>query len=59
MNRNILLTFETDAGYNTFGWFESIDEINDFIATSEGVVALIDCIDCSNCIQIELSELGN
>lgn len=59
MNKNILLTFETDAGYNTFGWFDSIEEINEFIMRAEGIVALIECIDCTNCKEIDLSELGS
>lgn len=59
MEQNILLTYEHVGGYLTYGWFESINEANDFVMISEEIASLIECIDCTNCKEIDLSQLGS
>lgn len=59
MNKNILLTFEHVKGYNTYGWFKSIEEIDEFVMMTNVVKSLIECVDCSNCCEIDLDELGS
>lgn len=58
MDNTILLTYTHVNGYDTFGWFTSIDEIDNFIILEGVVKSLIECVDCSKSTEIELSELG-
>lgn len=57
MEQNILLTYEHIDGYSTYGWFENIEYVNHFIQNASEIKNIIECIDCSNCKQINLSEL--
>lgn len=59
MDRNILLTYKHKDGYDTFGWFEDMEECNDFIERYIGgiVAEVSECVDCSNCRDI-ISELN-
>lgn len=64
MDRNILLTYKHKDGHDTFSWFESIEECNDFIECYIGgmVAEVSECVDCSNCrdmideLKYKLSE---
>lgn len=38
MDRNFLLTYTHTKGYLTYGWFESIEEMNDFISSSSSTI---------------------
>lgn len=57
MEQNILLTYEHIDGYNTYAWFTSIKDVNDFIITSKEITSLIECMDCTNCKEIDLAQL--
>lgn len=57
MERNILLTYEHVDGYNTCGWFTSIEYVCHFIQNTNEIKDITECVDCSNCKQIDLSEL--
>ena len=57
MEQNILLTYEHIGGYNTYGWFESVEYVCDFIKNTDEIKNIIECVDCSNCRQISLSDL--
>lgn len=60
MNNRILLTYKNREGLCTYGWFESINDIDQFMVSeeSEDVVELLECIDCTNANNIDLNELG-
>lgn len=49
-NKNILLTYKHKDGYDTFTWFEDMEDCNDFVGYYyENVFTEIyDCVDCSN-----------
>lgn len=57
MEQNILLTYEHVGGHLTYGWFESVEYVYDFIQNTDEIKNIIECLDCSNCKQINLSEL--
>jgi|GEM_PF-6777214 len=59
MNNKILLTYTHIKGYDTYDWFDSIDEVNEFVMTSSIVQALIECVDCSLAKSIPLEGLGD
>lgn len=54
MYQNILLTFEHINGYNTYAWFETIDDARYFVSNSTEVKSIIECCDCSNAIEVIL-----
>lgn len=60
MDNKILLTYRHIDGYFTYEWFQSIREIDDFIKSPKGaeVLEIVECVDCSNSVNIDLSELG-
>ncbi len=60
MDNKILLTYRHVDGYFTYEWFKSIEEIDGFIENPEGkeVLEIVECVDCSNSVNIDLSELG-
>lgn len=59
MDNKILLTYTHIKGYDTYDWFDSINEVNEFVMTSNVVHSLIECIDCSLAKSISLEELGD
>lgn len=59
MDNKILLTYSHVNGYYTYDWFNSIDEVNEFVMNSNVVHALIECVDCSLAKSIPLEELGD
>ncbi|MDC4245571.1 hypothetical protein [Clostridium perfringens] len=60
MDNKLLLTYRHIDEYFTYEWFQDIEEINDFIKSSEGknVLEILECIDCSKAFNIDLKELG-
>lgn len=54
MNQNILLTFEHIKGYNTYAWFETIEDVEGFIDDSTEIKKVLECYDCSNVAEIDL-----
>lgn len=56
MDRNILLTYRNKEGQFTYEWFEDEKELNDFIYCNDNIVEVNDCIDCSNCREIEIVD---
>lgn len=54
MDRNILLTYRNKVGQFTYEWFEDEEELNDFVKDNDDIVEINDCLDCSNCREIEI-----
>ena len=55
MDRNILVTYTDDNGNDTYGWFESIEEAQDFVC--DNYIKVNECLDTSNCKEINLEEV--
>jgi hypothetical protein len=49
-NKNILLTYKHKDGYDTFGWFEDMEDCNDFVESylDDIIIEIYDCVDCFN-----------
>lgn len=60
MDNKLLLTYKHIDGYFTYEWFQGIEEVDDFIKSPKGaeVLEIVECVDCSNSVNIDLSELG-
>lgn len=54
MDRNILLTYTNKENRLTYGWFEDEEELKDFVNSTDDIVEINDCLDCSNCREIEI-----
>lgn len=54
MDRNILLTYRNKANQFTYEWFVDEEELNDFVEGNDNIVEINDCLDCSNCREIEI-----
>ena len=54
MNRNILVTYVDNNGNDTYGWFESIEEAQEFVCDNN--IEVNECLDTSNCREINLEE---
>jgi hypothetical protein len=54
MDRNILLTYTNKENKLTYGWFEDEEELKDFVNSTDDIVEINDCLDCSNCREIEI-----
>lgn len=59
MNNNILLTYVHIDGYDTYKWFENVKSVDEFIKSTDKVHEILECIDCTNAVNIPLNELGN
>lgn len=54
MNQNILLTFDHIEGYSTYAWFETVEDVKDFIENTAQIKEINECFDCSNVGEINL-----
>lgn len=54
MYQNILLTFDHIEGYSTYAWFESEEDMREFINNSTQIKEVNECYDCSNVREIIL-----
>ena len=54
MNRNTLVTYVDDNGNDTYGWFESIEEAQEFVCDND--IEVLESLDTSNCREINLEE---
>lgn len=59
MDNKILLTYRHVSRYLTYEWFESIEDLKEFIegANKKYIAEIIECIDCSKAVNIDLDEL--
>ena len=54
MNRNVLVTYVDNNGNDTHGWFESIEEAQEFVCDND--IEVNECLDTSNCREINLEK---
>lgn len=54
MYQNILLTFDHVEGYSTYMWFETEEDVREFIKNSTQIKEINECYDCSNVSEIIL-----
>lgn len=54
MYQNILLTYDHIDGYSTYAWFESEEDVREFVENSIQIKEINECYDCSNAREIIL-----
>lgn len=54
MVQNILLTFDHVDGYSTYAWFETEEDVRDFIKNSTQIREINECYNCQNVEEIIL-----
>ncbi|MDV3426694.1 MAG: hypothetical protein LIR50_05825 [Bacillota bacterium] len=54
MDRNILLTYEVE-GYNSYEWFEDVEECKEFIEENKDFIAILECQEIKVAANIKLN----
>lgn len=53
---SVLLMYTDVKGYDSFEWFGTIIEMNEYIKTHDNIAEIVECLDCTNAITIELED---
>lgn len=62
MDRTVLLTYKHKDGYCTYDWFESIEDLENYMMNGEGkdvIEEIIECMYCTDPVNIDVNRFND